>query len=63
MRKRIVGHGPGEISAADPGWLDIECLAQVEITSEEVGYSIESTLIAGMGSGVRSLRAVERSCA
>jgi hypothetical protein len=29
MRKRIIGHGPGEGTAAESGWLDLENLAQV----------------------------------
>ena len=51
MRKRIIGQGPGEVAAAEPGWMDLEQLAQVEITSEEVGHPIESALIPPMGSG------------
>jgi hypothetical protein len=44
MRKRIIGHGPGEVAAAEPGWMDLEGLAQVEITSEDVDFSIESEM-------------------
>ena len=33
MRKRVIGHGPREVTAVEPGWLDLERLAQVEITS------------------------------
>ena len=51
MRKSIIGPGPGEVAAAEPGWLDLERLAQVEITSEAVGYPVESALIPGTGSG------------
>ncbi|MHB9075095.1 MAG: hypothetical protein ACYC6G_16405 [Desulfobaccales bacterium] len=54
MRKRIIGHGPREVKVDEPGWLDLERLAQVEITSEEVGYPIESALIPGTGSGWRA---------
>ena len=54
MRKRIIGQGPRQISAAEPGWLDIEGLAQVEITSEDVNFSIESALIPGTGPGWRA---------
>ncbi len=54
MRKRIITHGPREAAAAAPGWLDLERLAQVEITSEAAGYPIESALIPGMGSGWRA---------
>ena len=37
MRKRLLGYCPGEVAAAGPGWLDLEHLAPVEITSEDVG--------------------------
>jgi hypothetical protein len=51
MRKRIIGHGPKDVAAAEPDWLDLEHLAQVEITSEDVDYPIESALIPGTGIG------------
>jgi hypothetical protein len=51
MRKYIIGQGPREVSAAEPGWLDLELLAQVEITSEASDYPIESALIPGTGPG------------
>jgi len=54
MRKRIIGHGPGEVPAAEPGWLDLESLVQVEITSEDADYPIESALIPGTGLGWRA---------
>ena len=54
MRKRIIGHGPREAKADEPGWLYLERLTQVEITSEEVDYPIEAALIPGMGSGWRA---------
>ena len=54
MRKRIIGQGPRQISAAEPGWLDIEGLAQVEINSEDVNFSIESALIPDTGPGWRA---------
>jgi hypothetical protein len=49
MRKRVIGHGPRKVSAVEPGWLDLERLAQVEITSEDADYPIESALIPGTG--------------
>ena len=61
MRKRIIGHGPRDVKADEPGWLNIERLAQVEITSEDVGYSIESALIPGMGSGWRAAQPGEQT--
>jgi hypothetical protein len=61
MRKRIIGHGLGEVAAAEPGWLDLEHLAQVEITSEDVDYPIESALIPGTGSGWRAAQRGEQT--
>ena len=61
MRKRIIGQGPPEVSAAEPDWLDLETLAQVEITSEEVGSSIESALIPGTGPGWRAAQPGEQT--
>jgi hypothetical protein len=54
MRKYIIGHGPREVSATEQGWLDLELLAQVEITSEDIDYPIESALIPGTGLGWRA---------
>jgi len=61
MRKRIIGHGPGEVAAAEPGWMDLEHLAQVEITSEDVDHPIESALIPGTGSGWRAAQPGEQT--
>ena len=61
MRKRIIGHGPRDVSAAEPGWIDLERLAQVEITSEDVDYPIESALIPGTGSGWRAAQPGEQT--
>jgi hypothetical protein len=61
MRKRIIGHGPRDVKADEPGWLDIDLLAQVEITSEDVGYPIESALIPGTGSGWRAAQPGEQT--
>ena len=60
MRKRIIGNGPGEVAAAEPDWMDLEHLAQVEITSEEVDYPIESALIPRMGPGWRAAQPGEQ---
>jgi hypothetical protein len=61
MRKRIIGHGPRDVAAAEPGWLDLEHLAQVEITSEDADYPIESALISGIGSGWRAAQPGEQT--
>jgi hypothetical protein len=60
MRKRIIGHGPREVAAAEPGWLDLDLLAQVEITSEDADYPIESALIPGTGLGWRAAQPGEQ---
>ena len=60
MRKRIIGNGPGEVAAAEPDWMDLEHLAQVEITSEDVDYPIESALIPRMGPGWRAAQPGEQ---
>jgi hypothetical protein len=54
MRKRIIGNETRTASSADLGWLDLERLAQVEVTSEDPAYSIESALIPGDGAGWRA---------
>ncbi len=56
MRKRIIGHGPRAVSVAGHGWLDLERLAQVEITSEDADLPIESALIPSIGSGWRAVQ-------
>jgi hypothetical protein len=61
MRKRIIGPGSREVSTPEPVWLDLEPLAQVEITSEEVGYPIESALIPGAGPGWRAAQPGEQT--
>ncbi len=61
MRKRIIGHGPRKVAAAEPGWLDLERLAQVEITSEDVDQPIESALIPGTGPGWRAAQPGEQT--
>jgi len=61
MRKRIIGHGPGEVAAAEPGWVDLGLLAQVEITSENVDHPIESALIPGTISGWRAAEPGEQT--
>ena len=49
MRKRIIP--PVALDNSPPGedWLDLERLAQVEITSEDTAHPIESALMPGRG--------------
>jgi hypothetical protein len=61
MRKRIIDHGPRDVKAEEYNWLDLERLAQVEITSEDVDHPIESALIPGGGSGWRAAQPGEQT--
>jgi hypothetical protein len=61
MRKRLIGPGPGNVAAAEPGWMDLEQLAEVEITSEDVDHPIESALIPGTISGWRAAEPGEQT--
>ena len=61
MRKRIINQRPKELSPADHGWLDLERLAQVEITSEDAGHPIESALTTGAGPGWRASQPGEQT--
>jgi hypothetical protein len=55
MRKRIIDEGTQAATPTDEGhWLDLEKLAEVELTSEDAAYPLESALIAGTGSGWRA---------
>jgi len=60
MRKRIIGQDLGKVAAAEPNWIDLEPLAQVEVTSEDAGYPIESALIPGMGPAWRAAQPGEQ---
>jgi len=54
MRKRIMSPGAEGVSTADQNWLDLEDLAQAEISSEDTAHPIESALITNTGSGWRA---------
>ncbi|MFZ5453211.1 MAG: hypothetical protein ACOZF2_15235 [Thermodesulfobacteriota bacterium] len=60
MRKRLIGHGPREVETAEPGWLDLDLVAQVEVTSEDAGCPIESALLPGTGLGWRAAQPGEQ---
>ena len=61
MRKRIIDQDAHEVSVAEESWIDLERLAQVEINSEDVDYSIESALIPGTGPGWRARQPGEQT--
>ncbi len=61
MRKRLVSPLPEEHPLPEDTWLDVERLAQVEVTSEDAAHPIESALLPGRGSGWRAARAGEQT--
>lgn len=54
MRKRIITPAHQETELPDLEWLDVEGLAQVEITSEDVAHPIEFALLPDQVSGWRA---------
>jgi hypothetical protein len=54
MRKRIIEPSTPGTTSSDEQWLDLERLAQVEVTSEDPVHPIESALIPGIGPGWRA---------
>jgi hypothetical protein len=54
MRKRQMTPIPLDDPSRDEGWLDLDRLAVVEVTSEDKDYPVESALIAGEMRGRRA---------
>jgi len=57
MRKRVIDQETKANRSDDQGWLDLESLAQVELTSEDAEHPIESALAIPAGDGWRALHA------
>jgi hypothetical protein len=55
MRKRIITSVQQETSPPELEWLDLDMLAEVEITSEDAAHPIESALLPGRSPGWRAL--------
>ena len=51
MRKRIIRHGREEAASSEQDWLNVEGVAEVEITSEDAAHPIESALLPDHTSG------------
>lgn len=56
MRKRIITPGAGGTSSAENDWLNLEELAQAEVTSEDSAYPLESALVPGAEGGWRAVQ-------
>jgi hypothetical protein len=54
MRKRLVTPIPQDAPSRDEGWLDLDAVAVVEVTSEEKEYPVESALVLGEMRGWRA---------
>jgi hypothetical protein len=54
MRKRIMNQSAEGVSTTDKHWLDLEGLAQAEVSSEDAAHPLESALIPNTGSGWRA---------
>ena len=61
MRKRIVGpHHARQGGQSDKGWLDLEQIATVEVTSEDPSFPIEYALGSNDGPGWRASQGGEQ---
>lgn len=54
MRKRIIATAQQETDTPEVEWMDMDALAEVEITSEDTDHPIESALLPGRASGWRA---------
>jgi hypothetical protein len=54
MRKRIIARVQQGTAAPDQEWLNVEDLAEVEITSEDSAHPIEDALLPGRAAGWRA---------
>jgi len=54
MRKRTINPRSEAASSSDEGWLNLDALAQVEMTSQSAEHPIESALVHNRGSGWRA---------
>ena len=61
MRKRMIYQEPLNVAPVDHGWLDLQSLAQVELTSEDAANPIEAALVPGAGLGWRAAQAGEQT--
>jgi hypothetical protein len=57
MRKRLINQGLQNVSDVDESWVDLQRLAQVELTSEDAAYPIEAALTPSTGAGWRAAQA------
>jgi hypothetical protein len=56
MRKRLITAVQQDTSRQDHGWLNLEDLVEVEVTSEDAAHPVERALLPDEGSGWRAGR-------
>ena len=62
MQKRVTtSPAPKDLAIPDQDWLDMEQLAQVEVTSEDSAHPIEAALVPGRESGWRAAQPGEQT--
>ena len=62
MRKRVtISPAPKDLSIPNQEWLDMEHLAQVEVTSEDSAHPIEAAFVPGEDSGWRAAQPGEQT--
>ena len=61
MRKRVIRPAATETPAAEQEWLDVEQLAQVEVSSEDAAHPIEAALTLRGDGGWRAAQAGEQT--
>ena len=61
MRKSVITPAPPEVSRDDGGWLDLERLARVEVSSEDESHPVEAALVAGAWTGWRAAASGEQT--
>lgn len=54
MRKRTISSQPDHTAPPGDGWLDLDAVAEVEITSEDPAHPIEAALLPGTDPGWRA---------
>ncbi|MBK5281000.1 MAG: hypothetical protein JJE16_02805 [Nitrospiraceae bacterium] len=54
MHKRIIAQAQKDVASLDGDWLNVERLAEVEMTSEDAAHPIESALLPGQADGWRA---------
>lgn len=61
MRKSVITTAPPEVSQDEEGWLDLERLARVEVSSEDESHPVEAALVPGAWTGWRAAVSGEQS--